>query len=1418
EAQIAHHQYFKVSPQPEVNVIEGTTLELQCVVGNQRGPVQWAKDGFLLGYDRNIPGYPRYSMVGEASVGVHNLKIENVQGSIDTGTFDCQVGPGGKNYAPIRATSKVTVLIPPNSIEITAPSKGKNVLKNASHVEIQEGGSVTIECLVTGGKPPAQIKWFRKSVELRADSGSKQESTTMVTTMVDSNSIQESESVVYTSKSSITVSGNAEDNGVPYTCEAIHPALTGRPLRRTVSLSVLYPPGEPEISGYVYGEILKVGDTIKLDCRSRGGNPLAQLVWFRNDEQVDFSYTTVAGKYSINTLEFTVEARDNNAVYRCVATSPIMERSMSKETKLQVFFGPSKLSINSVRDVRAGDVVTVSCRTEPSNPAAMISWVVDGRPIVHDNSTVEPTNGGGFITTANITIVITNQDRNMKMLSCYAVNEKISETIVESSVLNVLYPPESIHIFGYDEGKALHHETIQRLTCVCNGGNPLCTPKWLKGDKEITEGTKFSVNGNTVTNELALRVDPSDNGVMYKCTGENNASSSPIKAITTLTVHFPPNKVTIKLTPKQPVAGSQLDISCETGSSNPQSVVSWWRDGFQLTGHQDAVIDGLYGGKTTRNILRLNVTSQDDGTVITCQDAPEFLNPPLTQFDIIEGQSNVFNQTARGNPSSINYKWKREDDSEIGNSGSRLNADGPILNVSNAQRSDSGIYKLYATNELGTSETSIRVNVQYPAVIKKTTEMVLVEEFSNAHLECYVDSNPVNERVIQWVRRKNETEIVPINGSEEDDESYYNRMRSDLELFNDDNQQQSGHVVDDAKMKSSLLIMNATLQDSGTSFDCIADNGIGKAAKSTLTLLVLHKPVIDRSPIISKSASESGSSAKLICRAQGTPNVTFTWKREGSVIEVDSTITTSSSGSSSSTSTTKSLSSKSRSSKTGKISSSTDFTVPKYELEETKQLDLITYQSVLIVNDVSHSDYGSYDCIARNELGFDAFAIVLNRTSRPDSPRTLRVVNVTSGSVTLRWMAGFDGGLRQTFRLRYRAIGSNVDEHYSYRDVSNVTMFVLNNLRDNTDYVFGVMATNDKGDSDYSSETVQASTLKESGITETEKIISKVLENGGELPRLIFIVTLVGSSLLLFNVVLVVCFVRKKRLRKRYEEESDGYSGGTDSKTTASSKATMELYETTTNGTKPSTVSLNHMGLNHHKGGINETSISGGEDELISNKSDDRFSGQTDYEMEIPPASMMTLDNHHHHHLSMLPNGLHIQTSMSPGTIGGMSTYLIDESSANLPPPPLNYPNNTTIRYSSLGSDIGGPTSFYNAIANEEDYLNALQHSGGQGTLLTTAGQLAALNSVGGQPMPLQINAESGLTMSHTAYGNLSDIHQAYMVAGDVSLLATNVSNGNGLVPPLPPLRSIMPGNGSMTTFLPAITEEPPITPIGHLV
>ncbi|KAF7487628.1 Nephrin [Sarcoptes scabiei] len=766
-------------------------------------------------------------------------------------------------------------------------------------------------------------------------------------------------------------------------------------------------------------------------------------------------------------------------------------------------------------------------------------------------------------------------------------------------------------------------------------------------------------------------------------------------------------------------------------------------------------------------------------------------------------------------------------------------------------------------------------------------------------------------------------------------------MHSEIEIFSDDQQQFS----DGSRIKSSLLIMNATIHDSGTSFDCIADNGIGKPSKSTTTLLVLHKPVIDRSPLISKSASESGSSSRLICRAQGTPNVTFTWKRDASVIEseMDPLFSLMDAGGGSDGHY------KSASYASSKHSSNDK--LPKYVIEKTIKLDLITYQSVLIINDITSSDYGQYECVAQNDLGFDALFIGLNRTSKPDPPRSLRIVNVTSGSVTIRWVPGFDGGLDQSFRVRYRPFDSldssdNVDPLTMYRDVypPNATTVTIGGLRDNTDYIFSVMASNIKGSSEFSEDSIQTKTLKESGITETEKIISKVLaESGFDVPRLFVLICVICFALLLFNFV-VVFYLRARKKRKRYEEESDAYSGGTDSKTTTSSKTTMELYDTNTNGTKPSTMSLNHCGLNGQglNGKVinNETSMSDGDDEMMSNKSDDRFSGQTDYEMEMPPShAMITALDHEtiqlqnallaqqqqqHHHQKLSTNGFQFPSNILAGIGltsvggGGMSTYLIEEPnddetdqidsnhnyhhhhnhhhhhhnhnhnqidqinqldflqsqafssdhnlllSSPLPPPPPPTTTTTTttssinyssLRYSSLGSDIA-PATFYNAIATEEDYLSVLKHSQSNRTLMTPIGQIGTINTING-PMQIQLNGsiEDGVIGSQNAtitYGTINplDLHHDptaasatattfHLIGPDATILSSaNVDDGGqtsspmngvihqqqskGHVQPLPPLRSLLPAttatNGSMTTFLPAITEEPPITPIGHLV
>lgn len=67
------------------------------------------------------------------------------------------------------------------------------------------------------------------------------------------------------------------------------------------------------------------------------------------------------------------------------------------------------------------------------------------------------------------------------------------------------------------------------------------------------------------------------------------------------------------------------------------------------------------------------------------------------------------------------------------------------------------------------------------------------------------------------------------------------------------------------------------------------------------------------------------------------------------------------------------------------------------------------------------SDYGEYECEARNEEGIAKSIIVLNVTSAPDPPLSMTVLNVTHDSVTISWVPGFDGGLKTSYRIRYKA-------------------------------------------------------------------------------------------------------------------------------------------------------------------------------------------------------------------------------------------------------------------------------------------------------------------------------------------------------------------------------------------------------------
>lgn len=86
---------------------------------------------------------------------------------------------------------------------------------------------------------------------------------------------------------------------------------------------------------------------------------------------------------------------------------------------------------------KVGDRVTMRCRTAPSNPKADISWTVDGRPVNGSKLTSRHVDGG-WVTSSELSVAITKQDRQMKVFICYAVNIALGETVVQTAAIDII--------------------------------------------------------------------------------------------------------------------------------------------------------------------------------------------------------------------------------------------------------------------------------------------------------------------------------------------------------------------------------------------------------------------------------------------------------------------------------------------------------------------------------------------------------------------------------------------------------------------------------------------------------------------------------------------------------------------------------------------------------------------------------------------------------------------------------------------------------------------------------------------------------------------------------------------------------------------------------------------------------------------
>lgn len=195
--------------------------------------------------------------------------------------------------------------------------------KQNNKIDVKENQDLMLSCTVANSKPAAEIKWYRGHVELRASDNRH-------------DFVIPLDNKRFTVSSNLTIKATANDDLVDYSCRAKHQALSpDHPMKSSVQVSVLKAPGEPFIEGYTKGERLRSGQEVDLVCRSYGGNPPAQLIWYKNNRQVVSQYTT-SGRDSASTYRFKVQSSDNKARLRCEASNTISDKSLKKELDLSV--------------------------------------------------------------------------------------------------------------------------------------------------------------------------------------------------------------------------------------------------------------------------------------------------------------------------------------------------------------------------------------------------------------------------------------------------------------------------------------------------------------------------------------------------------------------------------------------------------------------------------------------------------------------------------------------------------------------------------------------------------------------------------------------------------------------------------------------------------------------------------------------------------------------------------------------------------------------------------------------------------------------------------------------------------------------------------------------------------------------------
>ncbi|XP_036005690.1 roundabout homolog 2 isoform X13 [Fundulus heteroclitus] len=452
----------------------------------------------------------------------------------------------------------------------------------------------------------------------------------------------------------------------------------------------------------------------------------------------------------------------------------------------------------------------------------------------------------------------------------------------------------------------------------------------------------------------------------------------------------------------------------------------------------------------------------------------------------------------RGHPEPTIY-WKK-DKMRINDEDDRITIRGGKLMISNARKSDAGMYVCVGTNMVGEreSETAQVTVFERPTFLRRPINQVVLEE-EMVEFRCQVQGDP--QPNVRW--KKDDIDVP--------------RGRYDIRYDKDD------YV---------LRVKKASISDEGM-FTCVAENRVGKLeASATLTVRAPPQFVIrPRDQIVSQ-----GRTATFPCEAKGNPQPAVFWQKEGSQIllfpnqpqQPNSRFSVSPSGELTISSVQRadagyyicqaltvagSILAKAQLEVTDVLTDRPPPIIRQGPSNQTLGVDSVALLKCqasgdpipsvswlkdgvsllgkdsrmslqqlgsLQIKNVKLSDSGIYTCVATSSSGetsWSAFlevkesaAVIITKNydenKLPGPPSKPQVTDVTKNSVSLSWQPGMTGA-SPVSSFVIEAFSQSVSNSWqTVADHVKTTQFTIKGLRPNTIYLFMVRAVNSQGLSD----------------------------------------------------------------------------------------------------------------------------------------------------------------------------------------------------------------------------------------------------------------------------------------------------------------------------------------------------------------